>query len=123
MSDDASSQEGDGGIPHGMPADEDLPESAKVAAGDLSRALAAARKRAKIPKSGRPSSSSSASRTRPVVKLLVTVSVCPMSHRRADAPIPSPLTFAPSQSVSRSYSEPWRRRQQVNGLTTLIVTL
>ena len=122
MSDDASSQEGDGGLPHGMPAYEDLPESVKVAAGDLSRALAA-RKRAKILKSGRPSSSSSASRTRPVVKLLVTVSVCPMSHRRADAPIPSPLTFAPSQSVSRSYSEPWRRRQQVNGLTTLIVTL
>jgi hypothetical protein len=48
----------------------------------------AARKRAKISKSGgRPKSSSSSSRTRPVVKLMVT-------------------------SVSRSYSEPWRRRAQ-----------
>ena len=50
----------------------------------------AARKRAKLSKQGGSSSkrkSSSSNRTRPVVKLLVT-------------------------SVSRSYSEPWRRRQQ-----------
>lgn len=98
MSDDDSSQEppvdtmlgailgemgGEGGDP--------LSETGDKAVSMQMLQAYAARKRAKTSKSGksggRPKPSSSSSRTRPVVKLMVT-------------------------SVSRSYSEPWRRRAQ-----------
>jgi len=105
MSDDDSSQGEVDGMLNGIPSDEigadgGIDNSDKAVAdggggsgGGVSMQMLqahAARKRAKISKSnssGRPKSLSSSSRTRPVVKLLVT-------------------------SVSRSYSEPWRRRQQ-----------
>mmetsp|Transcript_13965 Transcript_13965/g.24910 ORF Transcript_13965/g.24910 Transcript_13965/m.24910 type:complete len:721 (-) Transcript_13965:174-2336(-) len=97
MSDDESSQEGGGAVDDGMLGILDdgggsgvlaVADGAAGTGGGVSMQMlkaAAARKRVKSSKPKR--SSSSSSRTRPVVKLLVT-------------------------SVSRSYSEPWRRRQQ-----------
>ncbi|KAL7552325.1 hypothetical protein ACHAWF_015558 [Thalassiosira exigua] len=93
---DAGVPDGIGGADDGAGADgadesgRTASSAARAPAGAPASALRAlaTRKRAKLSRSSRrPKSTGSSSRTRPVVKLLVT-------------------------SVSRSYSEPWRRRQQ-----------
>ncbi|KAL7537490.1 hypothetical protein ACHAXR_007846 [Thalassiosira sp. AJA248-18] len=91
MSDDESSQEGvDGMIGGGVvSSDQAVAHGVSGSGGGVSMQMLQAhpaRKRAKLSNGGKKSISSS-SKTRPVVKLMVT-------------------------SVSRSYSEPWRRRQQ-----------
>lgn len=93
MSDDDSSQEGvESGMLGGIPDESTETFKSEKAVQMLQAQAIATRKRIKLSSKSSSRSSgggrlSSASRTRPVVKLLVT-------------------------SVSRSYSEPWRRRQQ-----------